>query len=682
MKTARRWIPRLAIKLVILSAASASALLAHAQVATGVPWDWSHAHLIFSHPGTAGEALRNNTYDRWLTIANDPRYMIQLQKRIANATRFTLPDPQSDSDAADPLRNALGPENQQPAPDDALDPSFEDSQSARTTTNSSTTRTTRTTTTLPFGLTRALIPPPIERIGFDPFRRPMSEPFANRMIRSRIKKDWSETLGNSGTVGLGRYPATYTTGAASCNDFVVFSTGLTGTSSQASIIAFNNIYAGCNSGTPTVYWAYNTAGAITTSPVLSLDGSQIAFVQSSSSQASLVLLTWKASNGTLTSPVSPTSKTAGTYDGCTAPCVTTIPFSGSANDSASSPFPAYNSGVNSSTIYVGDDAGALHQFINIFNASGTPAENTTSPWPITLNSTTKASLASPVYDAVSARVFVGDYLLNSSSSCEPSATNNFISCGYLYSINSSGSVTKSAQLDANAGILDSPIVDSATGQVFAFIGDDGTTNCASSTPCAAIFQFPVGFSSAATGTEATVGTGYEFLLSGAFDNAYFNSSGTGHLYVVGNTGPANNTLYQIAINSGTMSSGAATAGPAVSSNYTNSLYAAGLQVTEFYAGGSNDYLFLSVLAYGSATGCGTASLANGCIIGYNVNSGSISGSTPPTGALAEAGGTSGIVVDNANSDAQNIYFSTLSNQTCSTSGGTGGCAIQTIQSAP
>src|ERR1017187_1116573 len=427
MKTARGWIPRLAIKLVILSAASASAPLAHAQAATGVPWDWSHTHLIFSHPGTAGEALRNNTYDRWLTIANDPRYMIQLRKRIANATRFTLPDPLSGSDAADPLRNALGPENQQPAPDAALDPSFEDSQSAPTTTNSS---TTRTTTTLPFGLTRALIPPPIERIGFDPFRRPMSEPFANRMIRSRIQKDWSETLGSSGTVGLGRYPASYTTGAASCNDFVVFSTGLTGTSSQASIIAFNNIYAGCNSGTPTVYWAYNTAGAITTSPVLSLDGSQIAFVQTSSSQASLVLLTWKASNGALTSPVGPTSKTAGAYDGCTAPCMTTIPFSGSANDSASSPFPAYNSSVNSSTIYVGDDAGALHQFINIFNASGTPAENTTSPWPITLNSTTKASLASPVYDAVSVRVFVGDYLLHSSSSCGPSATNNFISCGY------------------------------------------------------------------------------------------------------------------------------------------------------------------------------------------------------------------------------------------------------------
>ena len=671
MKTARGWVPRLAIKLVILSAASASASLAHAQTGAGVPWDWSHTHLIFSHPGTADEALRNNTYERWLTIANDPRYRIQLHKRSANATRSTLPNPSFGSGAVDLLRNALDPQNQQQGSDAVISPSFEDSQSVRT-----------TPTKLPLGLTRARVPPPIQRGGDDPIDRTLREPFADRMSRSRIQKDWSETLGNGGSVGLGQYPATYTTGATSCNDFVVFSTGLTGTSSQASIIAFNNIYAGCNGGTPTVYWAYNTAGAIATSPALSLDGRQIAFVQNSSSQASLVLLTWKASNGTLASPVSPTSKTAGTYDGCTAPCMTTISFSGSANDSASSPFAAYYSSANSSTIYVGDDAGVLHQFINIFNPSGTPAENITSPWPITLNSATKASLASPVYDAVSARVFVGDYLLNSSSSCEPSATNNFISCGYLYSINSSGTVTRSAQLDSNTGILDAPNVDSTTGQVFAFVGDDGTTSCASSSPCAAVFQFPVDFSSAATGTEATVGTGYEFLLSGAFDNAYFNTSGTGHLYVVGNTGPANNTLYQIAINSGSMSSGAATAGPAVSSNYTNSLYAAGLQVTEFYAGGSNDYLFLGVLAYGSPTGCGTASLANGCILGYNVNSGSISASTAPTGALAEAGGTSGIVVDNASSAAENIYFSTLSNQTCSTSGGTGGCAIQTIMSAP
>src|ERR1017187_3916303 len=116
MKIARGWIPRLAITFVILSAASASAPLAHAQATTGVPWHWPPRPLIFSHPGWGGDSPRTPSHARCLTSANDPRYMIQLRKRIANATRFTLPDPLSGSDAADPLRDALGPENQQPAP--------------------------------------------------------------------------------------------------------------------------------------------------------------------------------------------------------------------------------------------------------------------------------------------------------------------------------------------------------------------------------------------------------------------------------------------------------------------------------------------------------------------------------------------------------------------------------------
>jgi hypothetical protein len=119
----------------------------------------------------------------------------------------------------------------------------------------------------------------------------------------------------------------------------------------------------------------------------------------------------------------------------------------------------------------------------------------------------------------------------------------------------------------------------------------------------------------------------------------------------------------------------------VSTNYTNGYYAAGLQVAEFYTG-TFDYIFLSVLAYGVPAGCTAPSLSNGCVIGYDVNSGTISGSTTPTGAAPAEGGTSGIVVDNGTSGAQNIYFSTLLNQTCTTSGGTGGCAIQTSQSAP
>ena len=244
-------------------------------------------------------------------------------------------------------------------------------------------------------------------------------------------------------------------------------------------------------------------------------------------------------------------------------------------------------------------------------------------------------------------------------------------------------------LDLNFGIVDAPLLDGTVGRVYAFVGDDGSTACTVSHtgfPCSAVVQFPVGFTAGSGGNaKATVGPGYEFMMSGNFDNAYINSSnGTGHLYVIGNTGPANNTLYQIPITSGVMGTSAVT-GPALASNYTNSYYAAGLQITEFF-NSSTDYLFLSVLAFGSPTSdCGTASLTNGCVLGFNVT-------TPTsiilTGGSSEAGGTSGIVVDNsAPLPGSNIYFSTLLNagqngQTCTTSGGTGGCAIQASQAAP
>jgi hypothetical protein len=54
--------------------------------------------------------------------------------------------------------------------------------------------------------------------------------------------------------------------------------------------------------------------------------------------------------------------------------------------------------------------------------------------------------------------------------------------------------------------------------------------------------------------------------------------------------------------------------------------------------------------------------------------------------LAAAGGTSGIIIDNTvatgtEKGASQIYFSILGSQTCVTSGGTGGCAVQASQSA-
>src|ERR1035441_6653443 len=48
---------------------------------TGLPEDWTHHHAVFSDPGTADEAIRKDTYDRWSKIVNDPRYVMQQLKR-------------------------------------------------------------------------------------------------------------------------------------------------------------------------------------------------------------------------------------------------------------------------------------------------------------------------------------------------------------------------------------------------------------------------------------------------------------------------------------------------------------------------------------------------------------------------------------------------------------------------
>ena len=818
MNSIHRSISRLAGTLIVLAVtlASMSGQDTEAGRAKGVPWDWTHHHLVFSNPrGVVGASDVAR-----LKIANDPRYIMQ-QQRGARAAGAGLDAATKVATAAE--QAALQPNvsrDDQPAdtdvhPHDAgagkIGLEERNAQAAQR--------------GLPSGIMKAIMPPPGGPVS------PEQAPADSSVTRHRMHRDWSETLGPSGTAGgsggttgLGEFPATFTTGT-SCTDFAIFNNGLAGSSSQANIIAYDNLYSTCDSGVPTAYWAYNTgslggaSAAISNNVVLSLDGTQVAFVQYvppattasgtatatttvpasgstmtfggttytwttsttpalnqmstsgialvaaiaetlyavltgsrancpssnttciNASQtanssvtatysaytvtvtancgpgtcgnsvvftdsgsnaemtlsptsgtltggtgtagvggAQLVVLKW-AAGGTLTSPTTLTSNSS--YPNCTAPCMIAVPFSGTPTDTYSAPFTAYGTGGAPTTIYVGDDVGNLHQFTNIF-WTGTPSEVTTGGWPVTLNA--NASLGSPIYDGVSGLVFVGDYTsFSSSENCQLFTGTD--PCGYLYSVSSSGTIVKSAQLDYNIGILDSPIVDSTTGQVYVFVGDDGTSKCTANGfagPCAGVYQFSTGFTGGATGTEAAVGPGYEFMMSGSFDNAYF-TTGTGHLYVVGNTGPANNTLYQIAVSPSGF--GTITAGPAIATNYTSGYYSAGLQISEFYntSAGNHDYLFTSVLGFGQNNAyiaCPGQSVTIGCVMGFDVTSGVISSSTASTGVLAEVGGTSGIVVDNGSAGASNIYFSTLLNQPCTTSGGTNGCAVQTIQSAP
>ena len=567
---------------------------------TGVADDWSHHHAVFSAPATELDALKSGHYYDWLKLVNEPRYITQQKKRNSPIVQSTLVAPWHRL----PIENG-------------------------------------------------------GRGGFaDPFsRRPPIKPRT-----PAIHKDWSMSDGTT-AIAANAFPAKYSfsTTTASCSDFIVYPTG--SAPGSATMIAYSNIYTGTCTGTvPTVAWAYNTGGASTLSPVLSPDGSQVAYIQVNANVASLVLLKpLLTSGGTVGSPAAATLQTAANYRTCTAPCYTTITLSGNPNDTNSSPFYVY---YGTDTMYVGDNSGKVHKFTGVF--SGTPAEASTGGWPVTASTQTSPILTSPVYDSgASQLLFVGD------------------GTGYLHSVTTTGAtsqtvLTSNQMVCGTAGMVDPPIVDSSTENVYIFVGYGCDTNHNSY-----VNRFAAGTSISATygqnyASFANSGTSNPTSTSartGTFDNTYYSGAGTtGNLYAC-----VNGVLYQIP-----MSGLSGTTNP-TPSKYNTMVSTVGngstcSPITEFY-NGTQDWLFMSVIANGNTTGCTGA-----CLYNFNVQGAGTTGNV--TDGIAAAGGTSGISIDNSLTGAgeSQIYYTTLANQTCNGNGttgtGTGTCAVQTSQSAP
>lgn len=686
-----------------------------AQHGIPLPTDWSHRHLIFSQPGTRQQLA---------LVASDPRYWQQVYRR---GQQLALP-----------IREAL------------------------------------------------------EADHFDAHA-------AARPTKSRkLKRDWSETMGTGASVGAGNFPAKFSFDSTTANcdsatqpDFVVMSTGLPSSSSQASIVAFDNLYSGCTGTVPLSYWAYNTTGSapgtIRTSPALSRDGSQIAFVQTDGiSAATLVLLKWAATRDAIGTPRRPTLVTPILYPACVAPCMVMFDLrdrsSVVTDDTTSSVFYDFAG----DTAWVGDSRGFLHKFNPVFN--GTPAEVKTAIWPKQVNPGDPAS--NPVFDRVSKNVFLGDQ------------------GGFLHRVDTTtGTVVTSGEVDFGAGLIAGPILDVTSGLVYVSASSDGSAACAGGADCSGVFQFPTSFAAGSTGTEAVVGVSTVFGVStpnpmydGFFDNAYINSTNaTGNYYICGNAG-ANPTLFVVPIQTGILGTPAvistlATGGSTPPCSQVSTISSPGATL----GSAATERLFVSVQDNSTAAGCG----GGGCIqnlidtpwqastsftVGQEVlvksfspltrlinvvvtagTSGTVqpswpntagmtttdggvvwlnqgvvsvpiaawaashsyllrvrvldsngneeiakvagtSGSTPPVWAtapgatttdgsitwtnagalpsasLSAAGGTSGIIVDNTVgpatlTGASQVYFSTLADQLCTTSGTTGGCAVQASQSA-
>ena len=440
---------------------------------------------------------------------------------------------------------------------------------------------------------------------------PQADPhWSGHWRRRKLHRDWSELLGTGGELPANFFPAKFSfdIDTASCAsdpspDFVVFSTGLLSSGTQAGIVAYDNLYNGCTGTKPTVYWAYDTGGQILTSPVFSRDGTQIAFVQTNAGKAALILLKWAASGSeTVAAPTTLTSVLLNTdYPTCTAPCMYSLPLRNRTpadiDDTTSSVFYDYKHDI----AWVGGTGGWLNKFIGVFKSIN-PHRVQSAKFPIQMPGGT--ALSSPVFDSRTVNVFVGD------------------ASGFLYSIDATmGTLNQSARLDFGVGIVDSPIVDTTGQFVYAFASSDGSGLCAGLTSdCAAVYSLSTHFVTGATATKGVVGTSVLHgntnpnpLYSGGFDSTYYASqNGTGNLYVCGNTGGAP-TVYQLPLVLGVPGT-ARSVGGALSGSTTPCSPVSDIQNPNA-PNGPTEWIFASAQLDGVSDPCSFG----GCIFGFNIS---------------------------------------------------------------
>jgi hypothetical protein len=348
--------------------------------------------------------------------------------------------------------------------------------------------------------------------------------------KSGMGRDWS--VGGLGArMRVNEFPAKYTfdpTAPPNCtDDYVVFAlavAGTTGSGGQANLIAFNNLYVNddgsgfCTGLTaPTVLFAYNAStigGKLVTSPVLSLDGSQIAFVESlpGTTPASVFhVVNWTAQvggQGTIAAPVAPTSETSFQYS--------------TFGNLTSAPWVDYGADI----AYVGDNDGNLSEISPVFN--GTP--NIVASVAVSSG----YELTPPVEDISQGLLMVGSV------------------DGDLYQVNFGVTPITVVPLvvgalgDTSPGVYAPPIVDPSNNWTYAVTPDAGANIGAeliqvetSTNTSPTIASIGLGASSAPPGNTGTK----MHLYQPAFSNGYFTSPVDGVISICG-TGASDTTPNQ------------------------------------------------------------------------------------------------------------------------------------------
>jgi hypothetical protein len=449
------------------------------------------------------------------------------------------------------------------------------------------------------------------------------------------------------------------------------------TAGVANLVALNELYSGspsggvgglCDLAGPSSLFAEAVStvnGTTKTSPGLSLDGTKIATVESSSSGSVLHIVKW-AAGGSLTAPVAPNPTASFTAAGgcpttAPAPCMVTVAL-GTTTDTNSAPFTDYTNDM----IYVGDDNGVLYAIQDAFVGT-TPAV----VWKTTIDS--GAALTGPVYDSgTSGMVFVAD-------------ANGIVSAVKGGPTGGGGLITYNTApgcAAATCPIPDPPIVDSTEETVTVFQGDDNS-NPQLGGPFAVLYQLNTALSEFGQGGW-DVGLAGVQLHDGDFDNNYYMGDySTGHLYYCAKDPtsddiPAiqqasygeNGAITSISVNVGT-AAGALDVGSVEGGECSPLTEVYNTNITP-----AGDYMFFSVQEGGGSSGSTAATNclvlggsgkadsnpSGGCVMSIMVSD--AAGAAVPTtvnSEIGEPGGSSGIITDNtsASGEASSIYFTPL-----------------------
>jgi len=438
------------------------------------------------------------------------------------------------------------------------------------------------------------------------------------------------------------FPAKYVfdvTQAPSCaNDYVVLGIpAIPASGGQANIVGVNNLYSGgagalCSTG-PTVTFAYASGtGEVPNAVAISQDGTQLAYIENlttGSSYFHVLTLGTTGSNGTsATAAVVP-----GVGNNAVDQTLLLSPDGGVTNQSSTNTiWVAYTPGdandVAFATTYstAGTGSGYLYKITNVFNGSAP-----TIAWSVPIS----AIPSTPVLDTASGNV----YFTDSSGSVD-----------YVVNSPTMPTVVYGPVLASGTTSETPVIVDSGNEMVYATFNSNGSN--------ALVVQTPVNLASSVSVPVGTASTVYAAPYEPAFNNAFYTGSGTPLLYVAGTGTGTLPTLYSIGFNeAGVMNSAANATTAALATDTADSS-----PVTEFYnANLGTDYLFVGVTDNCVATVSGGI---GGCVMSLDITNGfpTVDANTV---ALAAAGGTSGIIVDNDSTatQASNIYYATKTGAT-------------------